>query len=166
MGQQAEDRQINVESLDHAYSLVPYSYDWVLKRLEGVERRIEGLMGLGLSVTLSLPVAARVVSRGQLSLHEYLIWHVAVIAVLFLAGTGLGIYARQLRRVSLPAPSALHDTYIFKDEVSFKKDILRYAGKHYKNNARLLRDKSTYADMMSILYGLELLFGVWWVLIL
>ena len=61
-------------TLDLAFDFIPLSYDWVLKRLEGVERRIENLLGLGVSITLALPVAARVVTHGEgLHLTQYLI---------------------------------------------------------------------------------------------
>ena len=113
-------------------------------------------------MTLAFPVIAAATTQGT-SLADYVIWQGAVTFVLFVTALGIGFYARLHGSISLIDPMQLYDQ-LHKTKQAFKKDVTYFAGQHFQDNAVLIKDKSTYADMVTISFGLELVFGTWWLL--
>ena len=151
-------------SLDLAYEASLMTYGWVINRLQDVEQRIDNLLRLGLTGTIALPIIALATSKEPKSLIEFATWPGVVALVIFLAALALGAYARQYGHVTLINPKLLYDKHLRRTKADFQRHIIYFAGKDHRTNAKLIRTKSTCADMVIILFGAEVLFGVIWIL--
>lgn len=163
----AEEETFNPDdypSLHLAFEVSLLTYDWAISRLQDVERRIDNLIRLGLTGTVAMPIIAQVVVNQPKSLIEFATWPGVVAAVLFVAALSLGVFARQYGHITLINPERLYAKQISKETWDFKRHIIYFAGKHHRTNAVLIQTKSTCADMIAVLFGIELVFGIYWVL--
>ena len=164
----AEEKPFNPDeyypSLELAYEVSLLTYDWAIRRLQDVERRIDNLLRLGLTGTVAFPIIVVAVTEDSRNFADYATWPGAVTFLLFLAALILGVFARQHGHITLINPKRLYKNHIRKESWNFKRHIIHYAGKHHRTNAELIQTKSTCADMVSVLFGIEIVFGVFWVL--
>lgn len=141
-------------SVGLAYPLAIQSYDWVAKRFEVLDGRIQGVLGLGISLTFATPIAL-----SALDLQYQRGWMVAA-TVVFLSAICLGTYARLVGHVVIMTPTILYDSWIQYSEEDFKRYSIYYAGKHMKMNASLLARRYRLLSGVILLFVLEaLLFG-------
>lgn len=150
-------------SIDLAYEIVLPSYDWAIRRLQAVEQRIENLLRLVATVTLAFPVIASATTQGT-SLADYATWQGIVTLVLFLTALSIGLAARRYKGIRLIDPDDLFQDHLDKHKDEFKKDFIKFAGEDFQDNIQLIEEKSTFADMIAVSFGIELVFGVWWLL--
>ena len=151
-------------SIDLAYEVSLRTYDWAISRLQDVERRIDNLLRLGLTGTIALPIIAQAITKESKDLIEYATWPVGVAFVLFVLALSLGVLARRHGRITLINPKLLYDKQISKEPWDFKRQIIYFAGKTHITNAKLIESKSTCADIVAVLFGVELVFGAIWIL--
>ena len=165
----AEDKPFNSDehypSLDLAYEISMQSYDWSIRRLQDVERRIENLLRLGLTGTAGLAVIARLLTSDQpLGFSDY-VTEFSVLAIMCFGFAFLvGLLARRFGHIRLIDPSNLYDVQMRKQKWDAKRDIVYFAGKAHNLNAKLIKRKSDCADMVSMLLGLEAILGIAWLL--
>ena len=153
----------NYPSINLAYEIVLPSYDWALRRLQSVEKRIEGLLRLIVTITLAFPVVAAVTSQDA-SFADFATWQGAVTLALFLTTLVIGLAARRYKGIRLIDPDDLYNQHLHKRCLEFKKDFIKYAGEDFQDNAQVIDDKSTYADMIAVTFMIELVFGILWLL--
>ena len=152
------------ETLELAYEMIVPAYDWSLRRLSSVERRIERLIALIVIVTAALPVAVmtlgqdETISTSSLSLTlASCALALATFAVAFL------IYSRQMGLVQYALPSALyHEERLSEPVAEFRREVLKEAGKAIDENRALANKRSYGADWMTGVFGIEVLLGIVW----
>ena len=148
-------------SIDLAYEIVLPSYDWAIRRLQVVEQRIEGLLRLTTTATIAIPVIAFATTK-DVDPTVYLNWQAVVASALFFLTTVLGLLARRFGGISVIDPKQLYDNHLKKGKRELKKDLIYFAGLDFQDNVRLIERKSRCADLLVVLFVLELVFGVWW----
>ena len=153
-------------SLNLAYEVSLLTYDWAIRRLQDVERRIDNLLIVGLSGTVALPIIAQATSEEPKSLIEFATWPGILAILFFMAALFMGVVARQIGHVTLINPQRLYEGYIRKEQWDFRRHIIYYAGKTHITNAELIQTKSTYANWAAAFFGSEGLFGAIWILTL
>ena len=152
------------ETLELAYEMIVPAYDWSLRRLSSVERRIERLIALIVIVTAALPVAVMTLGQDEaistsslpLTLASCAL-ALATFAVAFL------IYSRQMGLVQYALPSALyHEERLSEPVAEFRREVLKEAGKAIDENRALANKRSYGADWMTGVFGIEVLLGIVW----
>lgn len=154
-----EEQSFNPEdypSIGPAYDLVIPSYDWALRRLDSIERRIDNLVRYVITVTLAVPVSTVGLARlsGEpltTTLHESL-W---IVIASFLITLMWGLFIRQMGHVRVIDLDAIFHDQLGNSEEEFRKDMIYTAGKHAISNESLSRRKSLGADLMVVLFVVE-----------
>ena len=141
-------------SVGLAYPLAKQSYDWIGKRFDALDARIQGILGLGISLTF-----AALIALSALNLQYQKGWMAAAVAA-FLLAIGLGVYARLVGQFIIMSPTILYDPWIQYAEKDFKRYFIYYAGKHMEMNGSLLEKRYRLLSGVILLFVLEaLLFG-------
>lgn len=134
-------------SVSLAYPLAVQSYDWFGKRLDFLDARIQGILGLQITLTLATPIALKALDV------EFREWWIAVAAVAFLVAIGLGIYARLAGHMAMMSLEIIYDSWIQDTEEDFKRQFVYYAGKHFNHNNKLLKKRYNLLIMSIICFA-------------
>ncbi len=140
--------------------MVPAPYDWMLRRLEAAEARLQHLLTLAPTIALAIALAtAAIAGPGNVKAN-------------WLGGTALGIlalamlfggYARSYGFVQLLNFSELKRSRIDRANPNkVKWNAIDRAGKALKANLDLVRRKARYADYMSGMLFAGASFGIAW----
>jgi len=146
--------------VDRAYDFVLPSYNWALDRLKAVDSRLQEIMAYAATLTFASPIVAGAVLKKP----EYNSPCFYGSLALFVVVIAIGLYFRARGNLHLVTPAALYDLWLYKDEPTFKKDAVYFAGKHMAMNQRLINRKGHAADMMTVLLGAELLLLLDWII--
>ena len=147
-------------SVSLAYPLAVQSYDWFSKRLDFLDTRIQGILGLEISLALAAPIAMEALDV------EFREWWLVVAVVAFFIGIGLGIYARITGHMAMMSPGIMYNTWIQDKEEDFKRYFIYYAGKHFNQNNELLRRRYNlliasiiFFVLAVVFFGVSVIFG-------
>ena len=152
------------ETLELAYEMIVPAYDWSLRRLSSVEKRIDRLIALIVIVTVAFPIAVMALSQDEPLLTSALpltlaacALAVAIFAVAFL------IYTRRMGFVQYTLPSVLYDEESLSAPAEeFRREVLEEAGKAIGENRALTNRRSNGADWMAGVFGIEVILGLVW----
>ena len=155
------------ETLNLAYEMIVPAYDWSLRRIASVEKRIDSLIALIVIVTVAFPVAVMAIngdegiSTSMLSVTlGSIALALATFAVIFL------LYTRRMGFVQYTLPSALsNDEWLSAPVSEFKRDVLEQAGRAIDENRELTNKRSWRTDWMTGVFCVEVLYGIFWALI-
>ena len=167
MSQEVPDlNKDNYPSIELAYDLSVRSYDWAVTRLLNAERRVDTTLRLGLTGTAILPTIAFAITRTDPSPEYINLPGFIALLLAFIAST-MGIIARRHGEVAFINPKLLYDNNHLADSCEqFQVDVIYAASEDFLDNVELVRFKSTCADVMAALYGVEILFGIWWLFLI
>ena len=152
------------ETLELAYEMIVPAYDWSLRRVSSVEKRIDRLITLIIIVTVAFPIAVMALSQDEpistsplpLTLASCAL-ALATFAVAFL------IYTRRMGFVKYTLPSALYDEDRLSAPVAeFRREVLKDAAKAIDENRALTNKRSYGADWMVGVFGIEVILGLVW----
>ena len=142
-------------SVDLAYPLAVQSYDWISKRFDVLEAKTQSILGLGLSLTVAIPIA---LSAFDL---QYRRWCVAAAFGVFLLAIFLGTFARLIGHIKLVSPTTLYNFWIQYTDEDFKRYFIYHAGEHMAANVSLLEKRHRLLRGVICLFVLgALLWGV------
>lgn len=155
------------ETLNLAYEMIVPAYDWSLRRIASVEKRIDRLIALIVVVTIVFPVAVMALSRNEAISTSLLsialgscALALATFAVAFL------LYTRRMGFVQYTLPSALtSDEWLSAPVSEFKRDVLEQAGRAIEGNRALTNERSWRTDWMTGVFGVEVLYGIFWAVV-
>jgi hypothetical protein len=156
MNEKPEDKWPSVHL---AYEFVKPSYDWLQKRLDAVNARIEFLLTFSSSVTIAAPIFVKALYA---DVNFWSSWFIATLCI-FVVIALVGLIGRMSGGLKLVSPQKLYDQWLNWSEWEFKKNAIYWAGKHFEYNASLVRRKANFAIGMSVLLVLEVVFIVTWV---
>lgn len=147
-------------SVTLAFELSKGSYDIILKRLDAVETRLQNLLQTVAGFTTA--VIAFIASNNQ-SKDFFSVWFIIAMAA-FGIGMTLGVYARVSGKILAIDPDVLYQRWLEKSEWTFRKDYIFFAGQHFKTNVTTVEHKSFLTALVAMLFGLEAIMLVCWVL--
>lgn len=148
---QTETEEKKYPGVDLAYPLALESYEWAAKRFDTLDSRIQTILGLGISLTLAVPIA---LSALKLSINGR--WFVAA-AVLFVLALSLGTYARLMGKLTVITPEMLYQKWLHLSDWEFKKNLIFFAGEHFNKNRNLLEKRHRFAAAATFIFFLEVL---------
>lgn len=157
----AGKRAENYPGVSLAYEFVRPSYDWMTNRVTAAESRVLQFLGLSAVVTFGAPVLARAMLP-ELSLQSPILY--AAIGV-FVGILACGVAALGWGTIKLPHPGIIWKRYLRKDEWTFKKDMVYQSVDAFDHNGRLVNRMGRFITAMAILFGLEVLLFVLWVVV-
>jgi len=141
-------------SVDLAYQLSVSSYDIAIKRLDSIDARIQTLLAFATSTTAI--VVSLSAGRGLRTTYFYFAAASMAFAII------LGIWARMIGRIKLVRPNVLFERWLRKDEWTFKKDFIRFAGHDFEKNMGLVTLKWRMSLGVIVLFVLQVAFLVLW----
>ncbi len=148
-------------SVDLAYEFVAPSYDWIQRRFESVERRIQTF--LAFTATLTLGVPALVIAIEE-SAEFGSGWFITAMIVAVLNLT-LGIAAKLLSGntgIRYPSPDILYRRWMHFAELEFKRNAIYWAGRHFDSNASLINKMGRILTAMVCLFSVEVVLLLIW----
>ena len=144
-------------SLDLAYEYVLPSHDWAIRRLEAVEQRIDNLMTFAITVTVALTASSIALAGLADKPVPPVLDEPGYIAIaLFLIVIIWGMFVRQAGEIAVIDPKVMFNYYLTKSPAEFRKDVLYYAGEVLHQNERTIRRKSWGANIMTVLFVIEI----------
>lgn len=146
--------------VDLAYDLAIQSYALVQHRLDAVDSRIQTLQAFSATATFAAPVLAQALYPKIEFASQ---WFIAALAV-FAAIVIVGAVARGWGSFQLIAPNRLYDGWLHSSPWEFKKDIVYFAGEHFKKNKALVNAKGWVAHVMTAGFLAEAVLLAAWVL--
>jgi hypothetical protein len=135
--------------LDLAYQIAVSSYDWAAKRFDAIDARIQTVLGVGLSVTLAIPVG---ISALKLSADSR--W-IGGAVLLFILAIAVGTHARLLGELTLVTPKVLYDKWLGLSEEDFKRNLVYFAGQHMEMNRDLIARKHRLLAIVTVIFLME-----------
>ncbi len=135
-------------TIDDAYGFVALSYDWMLRRFEAVNGRLQN----AIAVTATVPILAVPVIKALIPEVEF--WSPPWLAgalVVFLVGMVLSVWALHQGDLTLMNLQFVHDSDLGKQPPDFKKAMLKTAARHLKMNGSVVRRKAGAAGAVLIL---------------
>ena len=150
--------------MDLAYEFVAPSYDWIQRRYESVERRIQTFLAFTATLTLGLPTLMIVLNKDA---DFGSVWFFAamVTAALILA---LGIAAKLLSGISgirFPNPASLYRDWMHNTELEFKRNAIYWAGQHFDANLSRIDKLGLMLAGMLCLFSIEVILLLIWVVV-
>ena len=150
-------------SVDLAYEFVAPSYDWIQRRFESVERRIQTFLAFTATLTLGVPALTFAIEK---SVHFGSIWFMAAMASAILTLT-LGIVAVVISNTSgiwYLSPDSLQDLLHYNEQ-EFKNNAIYWAGQHFNANVSLINKMEWILTSMLCLFSVEVILLLIWVII-
>lgn len=143
-------------SIDLAYPLAIASYEVILKRLDSLDARVQGMMTFAATMTLAVPVF---LSNKGISFHSRWFW---LTIFCFVAGSILGTLARIQGTLKQIDPGKLYTHYLGLSEAEFKKDTIYYAGVNLAHNNDLVEKRFRLMVAMNVFYLAEVAAMAFW----
>ena len=155
------------ESLNLAYEMIVPAYDWSLRRIASVEKRIDRLIALIVIVTVAFPVGVMAVNRSEAISTSMLSLTLGSIALaLATFAVAFLLYTRRMGFVQYTLPSELtKDEWLSAPVSEFKREVLEQAGKAIDENRALTNKRSWLTDWMTGVFGVEVLYGIFWAVV-
>ena len=146
-------------SLELAYQYVFYPYEWMLRRVEAVESRIQNFLVFAATFTVGVPIAVVGLNGDSVMLNVW--W--SIIAILALASFGLvverSLKSRQHGAIQFPNVGKLPEYWLTTSQEEFRRMAIEESGKHHNNNSLLVEHKSDLADQAVVAFVVEA--GLW-----
>lgn len=142
--------------IELAYPIARESYEVLIKRLDGLDGRIQSMIAYASTVTLAIPA----ITAGKGLSYKSPLFIAAMI--IFVAAISIGIYARLRGVIKIVSPRILFEHHLNSSEWQFKKDFIFYAGENQDLNNKLMFWRSKMLNLMSFLLLVEVVLLAAW----
>lgn len=159
MNLENENLENDYPSIELAYPIAIASFDMAARRLDIVDGRLQTILAFIVTVSAAVPSVAS--GRG---IHFTSGWFYLALT-LFIICLAIGTYARLAGELVVLSPTTLFNEWLGEPKAVFQKDIIHYAGKAFTANLKLIRWKWRCSVWMTILFALEVVALVVWVLL-
>lgn len=158
------DQSSKYPSLELAYDYIIPLNDWVMRRLESAERRIDNLITFVITFTSAFGAGAIAIS-GFLENSQNTLQIIVALAVLasFVLNLGIGMRVRQMGSVPLFDLKDLYTNQITEQPEQFRKVALYSAGNNIAEIQSLVEKKICFANVMLLVFFIEIAFAASWV---
>lgn len=159
MTEQARTDEEIYPAVELAYGFVIPSHEWVTKRLDAVDARLQSIQTFAGTVSFAAPVLATTVSGKPDYTSVPFITAMALFALIAILGTVI----RAVGRVRTISPTLLYRDTLHYSPWEFKKNLIHSAGENFDSNVQLVKRKSCAANAMVIGFLLEVGCLLFWV---
>lgn len=143
-----------------AFELITPSYQLAMQRLDAADGRLQALQAFSGTLTVGATVLGGSLVEG---IDFQSAWFVLALAS-FITLFTIGIVATVHGTVYLISPEKLFAGWLHRDEWTFKKDLLKFAGDDFEKIRAVVKRKGIAATVMATLLLGEILLLVAWVL--
>ena len=154
----ADEDYSQYPSIDEAYGLVLPSYDWMLRRFEAVNARLQNAVAL----IATVPVLSISAIKALVPAAPFKCWWLIAAITVFVAAAAVGIATLYRSGLELLDPKAVHEEHLHLSPSDFKKQMLEEAGESFDSNLSvvLYRARMALGLMIALVFGLGFL-AVW-----
>ncbi|XUX00125.1 MAG: hypothetical protein TUN42_09570 [Dehalogenimonas sp.] len=155
-----KDWETEYPAIDVAYDAILSSYELLVNRFEAVNGRLQNVIGWALAITSAIPLFAKSIFDNITFSSTWFIFAI----LFFLVLVFIGIKGYTLGGIKLIDPSQIFNEYLANTPVEFKKNMIYWAGEHFKANADIIASKSKYLSGVIVFLALEIA-SLWiWIL--
>ena len=156
------DNPADFPGVHTAFELIIPSYQLAERRLQAVDSWLQNLQAF----TVTLTVGATVLASGVVDDISFSSWWFYIAMATAGVTILIGLLGRALGELRLISPRRLFDEgRPASDEWTFKMDLLHAAGVDFDHNHRVVEWKSTAAQFMTVLFLIEGILLLSWVLV-
>ena len=153
-----EELEKKYPRVDLVYPLAVDSYDVALRRLDGMDGRLQTMLAFIVAVSAAVPPVAA--NRG---IHFRSPWFYAAIGI-FVFSVALGTWARLARAPKVLNPRKAFTSWLHKPEWEFKKDFIAYAADDFDYNRELVNFKWVCTVVVTVMFSFQAVCLAVWVL--
>ena len=154
--------QTSDSSLELAYGYVFHSYEWMLRRVEAVESRIQNFLIFAATVTAGVPIAVVSLNGDSAMLNVWWSLIAGLAFILFGVVVGISLVARQHGAIHFPNVGNLSEYWKTISQEKFRRMAIEESGRHHNENSDLVNKKSNLADHAVSVFGFEAIaLAVW-----
>src|SRR5947208_12194211 len=158
--QREENDEAAFPSVSLAFDFfVHQSYEWMLRRFDAIEKRIITLQNYATTVTLAVPVFAKSIVNNVGFDSRWFGLALFAFVVLMI----LGLLARTWGGLTHISPGIVFDRWLHLSEHEFKRDLLFFAGEHFKQNQKVVNRRGNIVTGMTVLFVAEVLLLIVWI---
>lgn len=157
MAMTKEELEKTYPAVELAYPLAVASYDVSLKRLDGMDGRLQTIMAFIVAVSAAVPPVAA--NRG---IHFRSPWFYAAL-VIFVFSVGIGTWARLAGAPKVLNPRKAFDHWLRKSDWEFKKDFIAFAANDFDYNRKLVQFKWLCTIAITLMFSFQAACLVVWV---
>lgn len=157
-----ESKKNEHPSIEVAYDLAVKSYDLAERRLQIVEGRNEKILGFVSALTLAVVAFLAGSNSTKLNLNSCLF----IIGLIFGVSSLLaGLLVMLAGRVKVVDIKRIKEQWVHLKVIDFKKEMIIASSNHYDENCKLIERKALITSISAILFVLEIIFLVIWLII-
>ncbi len=149
------DHDSSRPSIEDAYSFVAPSYDWMVRRFEAINGRLQNSVAL----IATVPVLSNSIMKALVPAASIESWWLIGAIFVFVFGAAIGTLALYRGGLELLDPKILREDYLDLLPSEFKKQMLEIAGEFFDSNLSsvLCRARIALGLMIAPVVGLGLL---------
>src|SRR5690242_8964483 len=129
---------IGYPSIDIAYSVSMGTYEWMAKRFDALDSKIQTVMAIAVSATFAVPVALVAL---RLSPSRNVVY---AALIFFGLAVWVAIHARLRGSMRMISPAIMYEKWLTMSEPEFKKNAIYFAGQHFEHNANVMDQKYNF----------------------
>ncbi len=141
-------------SVGIAYELAIKSYDWVIKRLELMDDRIDKLIALMTGISLAL------ISYNKTDFQNCFFYY---LISAYIVATIAGLKGKHSGQVKIVSPTKLFSQWLHFSQWEFKKNAIYKAGEDYDSMSKTLASKNRWFVTAIIFYMIEIILLTLWI---
>ena len=145
-------------SIDIAYDIALKSYETTMKRSDVADDGIDKLRTL--ITTINLAFLAWIISTAKVG-AMFNAWFILSLYIYF-STIVISIIAKSANGIILVDPKIIYNKYLHFSKWEFKKNIIYWAGEHYKINGEMVANKAKYIVCIFSLFLLEVVTMGYW----
>ncbi len=142
-------------AIDIAFRVSMDTYEWMAKRFDALDAKIQTVMAVAVTSTFAIPLAF-----GALKLSPSTSWAYSGL-MFFGLSVWISIHARLRGSMRMISPAVFYEGWLSMSESEFKKNAIFFAGEHFNRNANVMDEKYRFFLWSILCLGLE---SVCWVL--
>lgn len=139
--------------VDRAYDFVVPSYSWSLERLAAADKRLQDILTYSAAATFAAPAIVKTLAPAAELVTAWFVVGLAIFVGIGILGSAVRIWGM----VNLVTPAILYDQWLGKDEWTFKKDMVFFAGEAMRRNRTIINRRGYTADLLSVAFAFEVL---------
>jgi hypothetical protein len=154
MENKSEINESQYPSVGLAYESIKSSYDVMISRFEAANARIQNFLTWVIGITAIIPIFTKIIIGTE---NFKSIWFILSL-LSFLAVIIVGIVGQRAGTLKLIDPKIIYEKHLYFSQWEFKKNQIYWAGEHFSFNNNSIELKSRYLDILTMLFGLEIVF--------
>ena len=148
-------------SVELAHEFVAPSYDWIQRRFESVERRIQTFLALTATLTLGVPALVIAIEKSAEFGSIWFITAMVAAALNLILGIAAMVICNYLG-IWFLSPDPLYEDWLHYDEFEFKRNAIYWAGEHFNSSAALVVRMGWMLTGMLFLFSVEVVLLLVW----